>query len=158
MWKEWAVGGVVGAVALAALMWDGTPRWLKAVVLVLGVVGPLLPVLALVPWYFVARARGLLPRRADPTSLRVEGEVLVVTYGEKTERHALADVTRARHVQNDNWTESKQLADALTLYAGRRRLTRVPLDAAGIELLSDELQRRNVTVERVLVSAPAFLD
>jgi hypothetical protein len=66
---------------------------------------------------------------------------------------------RARMARNDNWTESKLLEDALGLFAeSSRELARVPESAEGFEALSAELRAREIPVDDVAVSAPAFLD
>jgi len=84
---------------------------------------------------------------------------VLVVRGPTRTRCELAEVTRARRVCNDNWTESKLLEDALGLFAASgRELVRVPLSAAGVDALMVALGRRGVPIDEVLTSAPAFLD
>lgn len=157
--RDWAVGLLLGVVALLGLLWDGAPTWLRVVsmvLLALAFIAPALPFLILLPWHFFALHRGLIARRDEVMSLTLEAETLVLSDGQRV---SLDDVASARACRNDNWSESRMLADALTLYSAKgRKLVRVPLDAVGVDALLRELQRRGVLVKDVLVSAPAFLD
>lgn len=136
---------------------NDAPLWLQ-VIAALAFFFPVLPYALLLPWHFIARGRGLIARSDLPTTLVLDGNTLVATHHKKTVRIALEQVTRARDARNDNWGESKMLVDALTLYGGRRRLLRVPLDSNGIDALISTLQRRGVPIEYVLISAPTLLD
>lgn len=159
VWKDVGLGIALGGVALVGLLWSDAPTWLQVVaglIALLATLFPVLPFAVLLPWHFVARRRGLMPRSNEPTALRVEADALIITHRGKTTRIALDEVTRVRDARNDNWTESRMLADALTLYGAKP--VRVPLDADGIDTLISTLQRRNVPIEYVLISAPTVVD
>lgn len=153
-WRDAAWYAGLGALLLMSYALGG---W--GVVGAVVTIGPFLPVAALVPWYFVARQRGLAPRSARPLAVTLAEGALILEGLHRPRRVPLDAVRRARFVRNDNWTESKLLDDALTLLDGRGRvLGRVPLSAAGVEVLEGELRRRGVTVEERWVSAPTLLD
>jgi hypothetical protein len=158
-WKEVAVGGVLGGLALLLLVVPGTPAWLRGGIVALGVVGPWLPLLALLPWHFVAQHRGLARRSPSRCAVSLEDGFLLVTRGESRTRHALDAVIHARLARNGNWTESKLLEDALTLFAANgREMVRLPLSASGIDSVLHALEARGIVVRHVEVSAPAVLD
>ena len=113
----------------------------------------------LLPWHFIAMHRGLVPRSEQRHTVSVEGGAATLTHGNKRTRCDLNQVSRARRAFNDNWTESKMLEDAVSLFSAKgRALVRVPVSADGFDGLMRELAARGVVVEDVPVSAPAFLD
>lgn len=71
----------------------------------------------------------------------------------------LATIASARMVENDNWTESTVVEDALTLRDERgKRVLKVPRSARGFEELMAWIARAGLPLERVGVGGPAFLD
>jgi len=117
--------------------------------------GELLILLAMVP---VSVFQGLALRDHRPWRVAREGGVLRVSNGKRASEVALSDVRRVRWAFNGNWTESKIVEDALTLYGERgRRLVKIPGCAAGIVELR-QLLRERVHEEQVEVAAPAYLD
>jgi hypothetical protein len=149
----------IGAVGLAIVLNDRSPGWLRAGVYVLAWVGPFLPLLALIPWYFIAKHRGLIPRSRVPCVVSLYEGAIHVRRGNKCSSHPLGIVVRARFARNDNWTESKTLEDALGLFAPNgREIERLPESATGLGELLIELEARGIPVEHVYVSAPAVLD
>jgi hypothetical protein len=162
LWRDLAVGTMLGCMVLAALLAEGTPRWLRSVatgVVVLAMLAPLLPVLVLLPWHLIAVRRGLAPRSTTSFTLAIREGDVVITHAIKAACYPLNEVARARVARNSNWTESKMLEDALSLVDTRgRRLARVPLTAHGVEEVVGELKRRGIPIDEVEVSAPAFLD
>lgn len=153
---------VLGSLTLWGLLVPDAPRWVKAcaaVICVLAFLGPALPALALLPWHFIAVHRGLVPRSERRRIIELEAGAATITHGDKQTRCDLKQVSRARRAFNDNWTESKMLEDAVTLFSVKgRALVRVPVSAEGFDELMRELAARGVVVEDVPVSAPAFLD
>ena len=132
---------------------------LVLIVIMLVAAAPLLPVVLLIPWHFLALHRGLTKRLPDRCVVALAAGSLHVTRGSTHTRHALSAIVRGRFVRNDNWTESKILEDALGLFAVRgRELVRLPESTAGLDALLAELHRRGVPIEDVHVSAPAYLD
>ncbi|MFO0576355.1 MAG: hypothetical protein U1A78_20315 [Polyangia bacterium] len=120
---------------------------------------PLLPILALVPWHFLALHRGLTKRLPTRCVVSLDDGSFDVIRGSTHTRHALSAIVRGRFVRNDNWTESKMLEDALGLFAARgREVVRLPESTEGLDALLAELHRRGVPIEDVSVSAPAYLD
>ena len=160
--REVIVALAIAVAGLAILVSDRSPGWLRAGVCFLATVGavvPFLPLLALVPWHFVAKHRGLIPRSPTPCAVSLTEGAIHITRGDRSTSHALESVVRARLAQNDNWTESKMLEDALGLFArDGREIDRLPESTAGLDALLVALEARGVPVERVLVSAPAVLD
>lgn len=134
MWsrKELAFTVVLCAVTLAGIAWDDAPTWLRMtakLILMLALFAPLLPFLALLPWHFVALHRGLMSRSKVPTQLAIEDGVLIIVHGVKTTRIALDAIRSAREACNENWSDSKMLADALTIYG--KQSAKVPTNADG---------------------------
>jgi hypothetical protein len=118
----------------------------------------LLFAIALPFWIAWSVHRGLRWRTNRPVVVRLEGEHVHVVEGIRTHVVALRDVTRVRVAENSNWTESRLVDAALTLFRRRRLLVKVPLSAAGLDVLLAALETRGVRVDHVLVEAPAYLD
>lgn len=136
--------------------------WLRrsvGVLVLVATAAPALPFLALIPWHFIAVRRGLIRRSRAPCAVSLAQEILRVERGAKLTRHALGTIARARFARNDNWTESKILEDALSLFASNgREIERLPQSATGLDELLAELGARGIPIEDVYVSAPAVLD
>ncbi len=160
----WSSSEVVLTVALSALLIgvmisDKTPSWLRALAGALVFVGPFVPVLALLPWHFVAKRQGLISRSQIPCVLLMDDDGLLVDRGGKRLHYAWSRVARVRWARNDNWTESKMLEDAAGLFDERgREFERIPESARGFAMLMEAFTARKIPVEIVLVSAPAILD
>jgi hypothetical protein len=161
-WRDVAAGVSLGGIALVILLVPQTPAWLRAGIVALGMLGSVLPalaILALVPWHFVAIHRGLARRGASPCVVSVADGFLSVERGERRARLAIDAVARARLARNANWTESKMLEDALGLFsADGREQVRLPLSTGGLDGVLEALEARGVPVEDVEVSAPVWLD
>ncbi|APR87289.1 hypothetical protein A7982_12638 [Minicystis rosea] len=161
-WKDLALGVVLFGVAVAILVTPQAPRWMRGGVVVLGALGsafPVLVLLALVPWHFIARYRGLARRSKTPSVVSVADGMLLVEHGERRARHALDAVARARIARNANWTESTMLEDAVGLFAANgREMVRLPLSAKDVDVVLRALEARGIPIEHVEVSAPAVLD
>lgn len=153
---------ILGPLAIWGLLVPDAPRWVKAcagVICVLALLAPALPLLALLPWHFIAVHRGLVSRSDQPRTVEIDGGAATITHRNKRTRCELHQVSRARRAFNSNWTESRMLEDAVTLFSVKgRALVRVPVSADGFDRLMRELAARGVVVEDVPVSAPAFLD
>lgn len=120
---------------------------------------PVLPFLVLIPWHFIALHRGLIRRGRVPCVVSLSQEAIHVERGDEPTSHALDIIARARFAQNDNWTESKMLEDALGLFASDgREIVRLPRSATGFDELLVELSARGIPIEYVCVSAPAVFD
>jgi hypothetical protein len=158
-WKEVFVIVAICGISLVILFYDGSPRWLRGIVIVLATVGPFLPILALIPWYFVARHQGLMSRSRTPCAVSCSNGLLLIECGNKRMSHPFERIVRARMAQNDNWTESNMLEDALGLFAANgREIVRIPESAVGLSSVVAELGARGIPIEYVAVSAPAVLD
>jgi hypothetical protein len=158
-WKEVLAALTISVAGLAIVLDDRSPGWLRAGVYVIAAVGPFLPLLALIPWHFIAKHRGLIPRSRVPCVVSLSDGALHVRRGDTCSSHALGIIVRARYARNANWTESKMLEDALGLFAlDGREIERLPGSAANLGGLLVELEARGIPVEDVYVSAPAVLD
>lgn len=158
-WSEVVLIVVMSALLIGVVISDKTPPWLRALVGVLVFVGPFVPVLALLPWHFVAKRRGLISRSQILCVVTMDDDGLLVERGGKRIRHAWIRIVRVRHAQNDNWTESKMLEDAAGLFDERgREFERIPESAQGFTVFMAEITARNIPVDVALVSAPAILD
>ncbi|HRI71206.1 MAG TPA: hypothetical protein PK156_43535 [Polyangium sp.] len=158
-WKEIFAIAAISGISLFILIYPGSPAWLRAIVLILATFGPFFPILALIPWHFIAKHRGLTSRSRIPCVVSCANGMLHVGRGNKRARHALDRVVRARLARNDNWTESNMLEDALGLFAAKgREIERVPESAMGFNALLIELNVRGIPIEQVDVSAPTMLD
>ncbi len=134
-------------------------KFVFAAIFVLVSLVPLLPVLVLIPWYFVARHRGLTPRSKARCRVALSDGQIQVSRGSGQRSLSLPGIARARLARNSNWTESKLLEDALGLFDQQgREVLRLPESAEGLPALLAALRDRDVPVERIDVSAPAFLD
>jgi hypothetical protein len=162
--REVAMGTALGIVVVVLLVSGGTPSWLRGaagVVACLAAAAPLLPILVLVPWHFLAIHRGLTPRRTEPSAVFIRDGWVVRTGPRdgETIRIRLGAIRRARVARNDNWTASKMLDDAIGLFGSSgRELLRIPLGSQGSDDLLAVLARDGVPTEEVAVSAPAVLD
>lgn len=158
-WKDIALIVGISGISLFILIYDGSPTWLQAIVLLLATIGPVLPILVLIPWHFIAKHRGLIARSNVPCTVSCSNGELLVLRGEKRTSHPLEGIARGRIARNDNWTESKMLEDALGLFTAKgREVVRLPESADGFANVVEELHRRNVPIDYVDVSAPAVLD
>ncbi|EYF01179.1 hypothetical protein [Chondromyces apiculatus] len=163
-WKEGLTILAIGTAALLLFVFvdEHSPTWLRTsvgVLVIAATVAPVLPFLALIPWHFIARHRGLIGSSRIPCVVSLSQEVIHVTRGNKLTTHALTTIARARFAQNDNWTESKMLEDALGLFTSNgREIERLPRSATGFDKLLVELGARDIPIEYVYVSAPAVLD
>lgn len=161
---ELSVGTLLGIGVLAALLVRETPAWLRMVavgVVVLASLAPMLPILVLVPWHFIALHRGLVGRPAEPTTVALDDGWVIFTHPapRACRRVRLASIHRARVARNDNWTQSKMLDDAVGLFdETRREVARIPLGSHGADELIATLARAQVPIDEVSVSAPTFLD
>ncbi len=139
-----------------------SPTWLRIgveILVIAATAAPALPFLALIPWHFIALHRGLVRRRSVLCVVSLSQGVIQVNRGDKLTSHALGIIVSARFAQNDNWTESKMLEDALGLFASDgREIERLPRSATGFDELLVELGARGIPIEQVYVSAPALLD
>ncbi len=133
-------------------------RLVEGVVMLLGMLAPageLLILLAMVP---LSVHQGLAMRDHRPWRVTREGGVLWVSHGERETQVPVAAVRRMRWAFNGNWTESKLVEDALTLFGERgRKLVKIPGSAQGLDPLRREL-RQQFHEEQVDVAAPAYLD
>jgi len=167
-WREvLAISAICTATFVGLAFVDhGSPSGLRTgvavlvgVLLMAGTVAPALPFLALIPWHFIALQRGLVSRGRVPCVVSLSRKAIHVKRGNKLTSHTLDIIARARFAQNDNWTESKMLEDALGLFASDgREIGRLPRSAAGFDELLVELAARRIPIEYVYVSAPAVLD
>jgi len=158
-WKEVVAIVAISGISLVILVHDGSPKWLRAIVTVLCTAGPFLPIFALIPWHFIAKHQGLMSRGAIPWVVSCSNGSLIVERGNKRTSHSFERIVRARMAQNDNWTESKMLEDALGLFAANgREVVRLPESATGFTSIIEELGARGIPIEYVGVSAPALLD
>lgn len=133
--------------------------WWVTVAVVLGWFAGLAPFLVLIPWYFVAKHRGLAPRPRVSCVIRHSRTLLHVERGATPACYRLDAIVRARFAMNENWTESLLLEDALSLYAADgREIVRLGASAKGFEEVVARLKARGVPIEHVAVSAPAYLD
>ncbi|MBS2030825.1 MAG: hypothetical protein JST54_23175 [Deltaproteobacteria bacterium] len=153
---------MIGVAAVVAICWKSSPGWLRALgglVVIAAMIAPVLPFLALVPWHWIAKHRGLISRSRTPWSVTFAEGVVQLQSGTRAWSIPLERVQRARLARNDNWTESTMLEDALGLMgANGGELVRLPSSAKGFEQLLAALRARGVAVEEVLVSAPVVLD
>ena len=63
---------ILGPLAIWGLLVPDAPRWVKAcagVICVLALLAPALPLLALLPWHFLAVHRGLVSRSDQPRTV-----------------------------------------------------------------------------------------
>jgi hypothetical protein len=158
-WKEAVAIVALSGISLVILLHDGSPTWLRAMIMLLVTVGPFLPVLALIPWHFIAKHQGLMSRSPIPTIVSYSNGVIQITRGNKRTSHPFEHIVRARLARNDNWTESTMLEDALGLFAvNGREIVRLPESATGFAALLAELNARGIPIEYVDVSAPSMLD
>jgi hypothetical protein len=163
-WKEGIAALALGVATVLSLVFvdHGSPMWLRvsaAVLLTAVIVAPALPFLALIPWHFIALHRGLIRRSRVPCVVSVSQGAIQVERGDRSIGHTLDAIVRARFAQNDNWTESKILDDALGLFtANGIEIERLPRSAAGFDELLVELRARGIPIEDVYVSAPAVFD
>jgi len=120
---------------------------------------PLLFLLILPFWLVRSIWQGLQLRTRRSYRVEIEDDVLVVHRDDRARRIPFDDIARGRHAENGNWTESKLVDDALTLYdADGRRLAKFPAASEGFDEALEVVERRGVPVDLVVVSAPAFLD
>lgn len=121
---------------------------------------PVLPYLVILLQYPCSMHAGLIQRTGRVWRLEIGSEALCVLVDErKVGEFSLADVASARCARNSNWSESKLVEDALSLFDVRgRRLVKLPCSAKQVDALRGALARRNVPVEDVYVEAPSFLD
>ena len=158
-WQEIVAIVALSGIALALWAHDGSRTWLRASIIVFVSVGPFLPVLMLIPWHFIAKHRGLISRSPIPCVVSCSNGSLHIERGHKRTSHSFERIVRARLAQNDNWTESKMLEDALGLFASNgREIERLPESATGFAGLLAELHARQIPVDYVDVSAPTLLD
>lgn len=158
-WKEVLAILAISAATLVILLDNRSPTWLRTGLGVLVFAAPFLPILALIPWHFIALHRGLTGRSRVPCVVSLSEGAIHVERGNKRTSHALSTIVRARFARNDNWTESKMLEDALGLFASDgREIERLPESATGLDELLVELGARGIPIEHVGVSAPAVLD
>lgn len=158
-WQEVVLIVVLSPLVIGVIFYEKTPSWLRMLVGALVFIGPCVPVLALVPWHFVAKHRGLVSRSQIPCNVTMDAAFLHIERGSKQVSYAWANVVRARMAQNDNWTESTMLEDALGLFDARgREIDRIPESAVGFTALVAEISAREIPLDYVDVSAPAFLD
>lgn len=78
------VGLALGGLAVAGLTVSGVPSWLRwgsAAMVVLATLGPALPVVALIPWYFLSLRRGLIARGPHPCTVTLLGDAVLVERG-----------------------------------------------------------------------------
>lgn len=130
---------------------------LDLVLLVLSSGGLFLVVLP--AWWWHSVHRGLRTRTRRPFSVRLDGDQLEIV--DDGARHAipLSHISRVRHARNANWTGSKLVEDAMTLFdVDGRRLAKVPVSASGFQDLRIWLETSSVPVQIVDVEAPAYLD
>lgn len=157
-WFHLVVGVAVSALALVALVYPRAPavlHWLTAVVLVLAVAWPLVPLVVLLGLYVDSRRRGLVPRVVGERRVAVEGDDVTVVLASKRRRLRLVEVARARCARDDGPSASGVWEDALTLFAASGvALARVLLSAGGV----DALRARSAAIGEVWVSAPSWLD
>lgn len=112
----------------------------------------------LVQWRSSVR-QGLRTRTRRAFTVRIAHDVLELRCGRTPRALPLARIARARLATNGNWTESKIVEDALSLFDARgRRVAKVPASAEGWRDLLDVLHQRGVAIEERAVDAPAFLD
>jgi hypothetical protein len=133
--------------------------WITLVFVLGGV--PLLFVIVLPIWTRRSVQQGLVRRSRTPVAVRTDAarEAIVVQKGERIEVLRFERISRARHGINGNWTESKLVEDALTLYdATGASVCKIPASALGFDDLVRELKNRGVAIETVDIEAPAFLD
>lgn len=158
-WQEPLAIVALSGVSLFILIYSGSPTWLRTLVLILVTFGPFFPFLALIPWHFIAKHRGLTSRSRIPCVVSCANGLLHVQRGNKHSRHALDHIVRARLARNDNWTQSNMLEDALGLFAvNGREIERIPESAMGFNALLIELNAQKIPIEQVDVSAPSVLD
>lgn len=167
-WKEALATLAICTVTFVGLAFvdHGSPSWLRtsvgvlvSVLLMAVTAAPALPFLLFIPWHFIALHRGLISRSRVPCVVSLSQEVIHIERGDKLTSHMLGIIARARFAQNDNWTESTMLEDALGLFASDgREIGRLPRSATGFDELLVELGARGIPIEYVHVSAPAVLD
>lgn len=161
---SWSLKDVVAIVVtsgifLFILIYNGSPTWLRIMIILLVTVGPFLPILALIPWHFIAKHQGLMSRSPIPTVVSCSNGFIQITRGNKRTSLPFEHIVRARLARNDNWTESKMLEDALGLFAANgREIERLPESATGFATVLSELDARGIPIEYVDVSAPTVLD
>jgi len=127
--------------------------------LVFAIGPPILFVLILPFWVGWSLWRGLMLRSRVPAEVQVANGVVVVSTGRRRRWALLDNVGRARLAINGNWTDSTLVEDALTLFDTKgRTLAKIPMSAWRLDELLRALRDRQIKIERVEVSAPAFLD
>ena len=155
-WKETLTILLLAAVALTAwFLWPPTQRWLVA----LPLIAPVLFVIALPFWHGWCIGRGLRLRTRARWRVVSTAAAVVVWCGEESTELPAANIASGRLAQNANWTDSRFLEDALTLFDSHgKSLLKIPSSADGFSILLDQLTAKGVPVSRIEVPAPAFLD
>lgn len=120
---------------------------------------PLLFLVVLPFWWARSVRKGLRTRRSQPCAVQTHSDAFLVRTGAREQSFPFPSVVRCRFAINANWTESKLVENALTLFdTTGKPLVKVPSSAAGFEQLVLALKDRNIPIDKVEVDAPAFLD
>ena len=158
-WKEIATVVILATIGFFILASDAAPPWLQTGIVALLLLAPILPLLALVPWHFVALHRGLITRSRTPCLIFTSENAIHVRRGRKSSSYPLRMIARVRFARNDNWTDSRMLEGAVGLFShDGREVARVPESASGLDDLLEILKAHQIPVETVDVSAPSVLD
>lgn len=132
-------------------------EWMFVLVLCGG--APLLLLIALPFWVASSVFQGMSLRGWQRWEVRLRAGKLELSAGRRSLLLEMESIAEARWATNGNWTRSRLVEDALTLYGWNgRRLAKIPESSKGFWKLRDVLRDSDIQFNTVEVAAPAYLD
>jgi hypothetical protein len=157
----WLLPGTLLAIALVVpvFVWPGWGTYLRIISVLVFVLLSLGPGIVIAVVTVVSVRRGLILRDGKTGNVARSEDSIVVERGASSRRVRWSDIDRARVAENDNWTASRIVTDAVSLLDARGAVVaKFPLEAPGGKEVLARLEDRGVEVEPRAIEGPAYLD